>query len=907
VQTQPDQICPNCGIWEPQGDDAFCGWCGRAVGKLILHVEPSPIFQAREVAQTTELVIENPTCGRVQVSRLRVASDWVKIDPAAPFALAPGETLRRQLSIDTLSVDAEFSEAQIEVVNSIDEGARITVQAVGSSVRPRLEPGDILLWRDDPQPAEAEIRISVGAGVLNIGSVHVERGDLIVLEPATPAGLISTGRPLEFHARIDREQLFKDLRRIPTVVSANFLVEYDGPDGCTNESLSLMLHAVHSPELEILLDAQPPEFFRAGAADIEIRFRNRKPGDPVDGRDNAPLLIAGLDLVRPAAAPHADWAEPLRAAVEVAGGATASAHMRLSMEPFPEGLNQIAVRVRTNRSELDTKHLIDFIVKPPKKFKGMLAIDFGTSNTCCYALEPGSLEPRPIPIHDDPSTSPAVLRYGSIQGEHAEVEIGQRVKRDATLDVRSAMATVLRLKQRLGSRREIYVRPTKAERGVMRQPSYAAADYLREVGKAAERTCGSASNFVVTHPAVCSLRQYRNLIWAVKAAFGAQANISFLQEPIAGLIPLIRDRAMASSPQEHYYVAAFDLGGGTTDVTLAEINRHAKGSITTVSLGLISSWGVRWGGEDLTDFLVSQLRKRCAQKAPDSEVLLCENELREDEYERLNRFQLRDWAERWKIAASKDHRFSDPLSLRVRRKRDGQTSSVIFTDLDGSLAGDRTLEAEYEAELGQHLRTLVTRLKKGLEDRGQIVLDLLQLSGKSCAIRQVREFFQEQFAPSGTEVIPLADDELKECVVKGACLWQQMRSSSSLRLETPKSLQITTSRIGLWDAGRQKFDEILSLGSPIDQPGRPFCNYHWVAGQRTIELEENLSEKDEALTPAELQVLGSFEPENPARLDTEELDLTLNVSVGGDYLPYLKVTTEGGDAIPFRLLPDQGR
>jgi len=537
----------------------------------------------------------------------------------------------------------------------------------------------------------------------------------------------------------------------------------------------------------------------------------------------------------------------------------------------------------------------------------MLAIDFGTSNTCCYALESGSLEPRPIPIHDDPSTSPAVLRYGSIQGEHAEVEIGQRVKRDATLDVRSAMATVLRLKQRLGSRREIYVRPTKAERGVMRQPSYAAADYLREVGKAAERTCGSASNFVVTHPAVCSLRQYRNLIWAVKAAFGAQANISFLQEPIAGLIPLIRDRAMASSPQEHYYVAAFDLGGGTTDVTLAEINRHVKGSIASVSLGLISSWGVRWGGEDLTDFLVTQLRKRCAQKAPDSEVLFCDNEQREDEYERLNRFQLRDWAERWKIAASKDRRFSDPLSLRVRRKLEGQISSVVFTDLDSPLAGGDALKAEYEAELGERLLTLAIRLKRGLEVRGRMRLDVLQLSGKSCAIGLVKNFFHEQFAPSGTEVIPLDDDELKECVVKGACLWQQMRSSSSLRLETPKSLQITTSRIGLWDAGRQKFDEILPLGSPLDQPGRPYRNYHWVAGQRTIELEENLSEKDEALTSAELQVLGSFEPENSGLLDTEELDLTLNVSVSSDYLPCLKAITESGDSIPFRLLPDQER
>jgi hypothetical protein len=738
-----------------------------------------------------------------------------------------------------------------------------------------------------------------------VRSVHAGRKDLVAFEPQMPATLVSSEAPLQLRPRIDRSRLFQLAHRIPATVSTSVVIDYEGPDGWTSESVPLTLRAVFPPELEVLPDAKPPEMFKADTAEFEIRFRNRKPGDPVDGRHNAPLRIVALDLEPPEASPGTNWAEALRRPIEIAGGETGSARLRLAMESFPVGLNHLAVSVRTNRQELDTTHHIDFLLRPVGRFNGLLAIDFGTSNTCCFALAKGAAESNPIKIDDDPTSSPTVLRYKSIQGESAEVEIGQKVKRAATVEVRSAMATISRLKQRLGDRGEIYVRPIGVETGTLRAPRYAVGDYLREVRRAAEQSChGYFGEFVMTHPAVCSLRQYRNLQWAVRAAFSKEAKISFLQEPIASLIPLIRHRAMMASPLDHYRVAAFDLGGGSTDVTLAEIDRKVNGLTAYVSLRVISSWGVRWGGENLTDFLVSHLRKRCEQKAPEQQILLSPREDREAEDERLNRFLLRDWAERWKIAASKDQRFSAQLSLRVRRKRDGQTDFYVFEDLDGPLASGRTLQQEYEAELEQRLLALSTRLKKGLGEPGQNDLNVLQLSGKSCAIRQIKEFFKKQFEPSGTEVISLPDDELKECVVKGACLWQQMQNSPSLRLETPNSLQITTSRIGLWDAGKQKFDEVIPLGRPIGEPGPPYPNYRWVVGQGTIELHENLSEKDEDLAPDELQALGSFEPVNAPILRTKDLNLTLNLLITNDYWPALSATTESGESIQFRLVPD---
>src|ERR1035441_5558762 len=82
VIKQGVQTCPHCGIWEIQAEDAFCGWCRQAVGKLRLKIEPGSVFLAGEGgAQTTQLVIENPTCGTVEIaSVLAVPSGWVRVD-----------------------------------------------------------------------------------------------------------------------------------------------------------------------------------------------------------------------------------------------------------------------------------------------------------------------------------------------------------------------------------------------------------------------------------------------------------------------------------------------------------------------------------------------------------------------------------------------------------------------------------------------------------------------------------------------------------------------------------------------------------------------------------------------------------------------------------------------------------
>lgn len=896
VIKQGVQTCPHCGIWEIQAEDAFCGWCRQAVGRLRLKIEPSSVFLAGEGgAQTTQLVIENPTCGTAEIaSVLAVPSGWVRVDHDGIFQLGPGETQMRELIVDTLNLVSE-SEVDVVVANSWND-ARVSVSAIGSLAKPQPVPSTLALWQNDPD-SSAPYRLQIKlAGPRNILSVSSSRSDLIKFDEIDKAALVKPLRELEVQARIDSGRLFRQVRRPPMDVPVDVLIEYEGVDGPTSEKGSLTLRALNPPELDCYPSSDvPTRSFKPGIAEFEIVFRNRKKaGDLRDGRDNAPLRVLAVDIL-PSGDAKLAWVQPLTEVIEIAGGEARSVTMRLDMEPFAVNqVNAIDIKVHTNRTELDRTLPIEFIVRAIERFAGILAIDFGTSNTCCYALARGALTPETIKIDGQATTSPTFLRYRTIQGDFADVEIGQGVKSSSNSGPR-ALATVSRLKQQLGDRNPIYVKPITAQRGTQREVRLAVVDYLREIRKVAEQSRHSYfRNFVMTHPAVCSLRQYRNLLSAVREAFGQGEAIPFLQEPIASIIPLVRSRAMVPSPRERYFAAAFDFGGGTTDITVAQIDqrRDARGT-DELSLRVVSSWGERWGGENLTDFLVERLLDRCKQLAPERTVLTGDKKYRQDEYERLNELQLRDWAEQWKIQSSNGEGYSNPLSLRVRLQ-DGGSENFLFpsSDLEKQDGSGRTLRQEYDAKLERRILEFAARLKADL-DKLRVDLDILQLSGKSSAIPLVQKILTEQMS-KGCEIVILKPDELKECVVKGACLWHQLKNSPSLRL--PETLQRTTSRLGIWDNGR--FLEILPLCWPIGKQGEtPFSGYLWRASDDTIELHENLGERD---SEEDIQTLGSFQPVDTSIVG-KELTLALNLRVDENYWPSLTATTENNEVIQFRL------
>jgi hypothetical protein len=227
-----------------------------------------------------------------------------------------------------------------------------------------------------------------------------------------------------------------------------------------------------------------------------------------------------------------------------------------------------------------------------------------------------------------------------------------------------------------------------------------------------------------------------------------------------------------------------------------------------------------------------------------------------------------------------------------------------FDKFDGPWDGV-TLKDSYEKEVELQILGFVTRLKADLKKNDDIQLDFLQLSGKSSIIPLVRQLFRKEFEESGTEVSVLDSNQLKECVVSGACLWTQMNGGiSSVQLSTPDSFNITTSRLGLLDSTASRFEPIIPLchllGKPVDRPG-----YQWRSKDTSILIHESLAETDNEVAEEDLQV-HSFVPETAGLVGSDQI-LTLSLCVGVDYQPVLSAILANGKQILFRQEPDQER
>jgi len=97
--------------------------------------------------------------------------------------------------------------------------------------------------------------------------------------------------------------------------------------------------------------------------------------------------------------------------------------------------------------------------------------------------------------------------------------------------------------------------------------------------------------------------------------------------------------------------------------------------------------------------------------------------------------------------------------------------------------------------------------------------DIILLSGKSSALPIVEAVMREYF--------PEADihrpDDLKQCVVRGACQWSNPDPLEGVKLKIKGAKTAMTSRLGLRvrdpNTGLPKFSQVIDAGRPIGESG----------------------------------------------------------------------------------------
>ncbi|MCH2056345.1 MAG: molecular chaperone DnaK [Thalassotalea sp.] len=243
----------------------------------------------------------------------------------------------------------------------------------------------------------------------------------------------------------------------------------------------------------------------------------------------------------------------------------------------------------------------------------IIGIDLGTTNSCVAVLDGDSV--RVIENAEGDRTTPSIIAYT----EEGETLVGQPAKRQAVTNPKNTLFAIKRL---IGRRfedkevqRDIDIMPfgiKKADngdawveaKGEKMAPPQVSAEVLKKMKKTAEDYLGeSVTEAVITVPAYFNDSQRQ----ATKDA-GRIAGLEvkrIINEPTAAALAYGMDKQKGEK-----VVAVYDLGGGTFDISIIEID-EVEGEHTFEVLA--TNGDTHLGGEDfdnrLINYLVDEFKK----------------------------------------------------------------------------------------------------------------------------------------------------------------------------------------------------------------------------------------------------------------------------------------------------------
>lgn len=243
----------------------------------------------------------------------------------------------------------------------------------------------------------------------------------------------------------------------------------------------------------------------------------------------------------------------------------------------------------------------------------IIGIDLGTTNSCVAVLDGD--KPRVIENAEGDRTTPSIIAYT----DEGETLVGQPAKRQA---VTNPTNTLFAIKRLIGRRfedeevqRDIDIMPFKIvkadngdawveAKGEKRAAPQISAEVLKKMKKTAEDFLGEAvTGAVITVPAYFNDTQRQ----ATKDA-GRIAGLDvkrIINEPTAAALAYGMDKKQGDN-----VVAVYDLGGGTFDISIIEID-EVEGEHTFEVLA--TNGDTHLGGEDfdnrVINYLVEEFKK----------------------------------------------------------------------------------------------------------------------------------------------------------------------------------------------------------------------------------------------------------------------------------------------------------
>ena len=629
-------------------------------------------------------------------------------------------------------------------------------------------------------------------------------------------------------------------------------------EGRNSKTLRFKLHGPSQPiekqiQIHTKILPEPPKLFVQEENLEIIQDREKNHTLKLENRGEAPLTIENITV-----ADSSDLAQlpNLEFPITIEGGTHQNIELIISSVNIQPNTHCVPFTIISNcEIAQEYQYTLNVSVKEREIYPYYLALDFGTTNSCCAYIDDKTYDLELLPLEDSggegnvkPNLSEIMIMSSSIiyrvdPEDDRDYDVGSKAETDRT-DTKDGPYFISSVKRWLGYGwhrqfpKKQQLQPVDVVSHILKHIINKAEDYLEQ-----QNIPSKIMRCAVTHPTKFNTKQQDALRQAFESI--GITDLILIDEASAASMGIIFENYDSLPEEKDYRLLVYDFGGGTIDIVLSQVTK--KGDDITIE-PIARDGAPKYGGDNVTqaivDYVLSEYKRRIEEISPGhnfdipyfgpGQILQPSGNPDIDNAIRENSAVLYRRAEEMKKEFGTLPETGFTLELNVVEGTPQRLSDFVRKILEKDIQDENTLtertqyildvklsEIQFQQIIEPALNRTFAAIDVMIADNGGHLPDLIVLAGQSSKMRFVKEIMAAHFKDKYSEDIKIRlDEHPKTCVVMGAA---QYSLTYSLSDEEGGEVQIinlsnkTHTRLGIARrAGiRPIFGEIIPKGKLI--------------------------------------------------------------------------------------------
>ena len=839
-------ICPKCNVdWEILAHDQYCGYCGHKVFDFSVEWDgkKEPLFYESQSGgeQSLTLLVKNTGVAPITFEPLQMPpGEAIQVlGENKKFKVAANQARALALSINSGKLTGESLQTLIvrpQKTSAELKEARLTFRALQHpdfKLTPSFLP---IRYHKNTKTKTVDLRLEVSHSEFYINKIESAQAWIkdIAFVDFTP------------RERLSEKQTPKSIR---LEIDCNALK--DGPNKAT---LDVQLRGIPEPiqqEIRFNVEVQPDPAalsVQLPASHLEVH-QNREKSYPLTLKNEGELRLDITNISFSDSPPLVQLVD-VDFPIHIEGGKERQLDLMVSPADIQLQTYPINFVVTSNCERAQQyQDVLHVTVKPQEVYPHHLAIDFGTTNSCCAYIDTGyKIVLLPLDSEAEP---PNIMPSSIIYHDHPENEKTYQVGYDAETQRTGADSPyyVSSVKRWLGYGwhrvfpNNMALQPRDVVSDILKHIINTATDYLEQ-----QHLPSKVKRCVVTYPTMFTRQQQDDLKEAFKN-IGISELILIDEASAASMEIIFKKREIL---QNNYRLLVYDFGGGTIDIVLSQVTIDDN-DITIEPLA--HGGNRRYGGDDVTqaivDFIVQEFKSRIQKTHPDlnfdipyfkpKQIMKTTGNEGVDRATYSNVASLFRRAEEMKkeLNTQTETEFFFPLEIIIGNEV--RSSNELIQDVSGVKLSAQQFRSFVEPEL----KETFANIDAMLAENDKRLPDTVVLAGQSSRMQLVKDMMATHFQEKYGKTVEIElNQQPKACVVMGAAHYSLTRALSS---EDDRQVQVinlsnkTPSRLGIVRIQGIKpvFGEIIPKGKLIPDESVNITNFSLNSRTPHVDVHEH--------------------------------------------------------------------